>query len=206
MMFKRFYLLLFVMVPIISFADQATSFVIPKECKGWPAVPSNLDEAIKVLASTFGKDQLKVLKALTEKEVIPTGHFTLGIALRNCWGLWCQSKLGKYFERLGIDDPDDMSSIILLSLWRHMNNKPILLNEQIEDCKRRPKQTEDQCRRTTRSTGRLLGFSLRSAPAVAPVNCYVNVNSKAPVAIAKSSANFSFLKRLSLENQGETRP
>jgi len=41
-----------------------------------------------------------------------------------------------------------------------------------------------------------------SAPA-ARLNCYVNVNSNASEAITKSSANFSFLKRLSLGKVGE---
>jgi hypothetical protein len=51
--------------------------------------------------------------------------------MRNSWGLWGQSRLATWFQVLGIDHADDMSSIILTSFWRHLNAKPIQLNEQV---------------------------------------------------------------------------
>jgi hypothetical protein len=52
--------------------------------------------------------------------------------LRNNWGLWKGSRLSKWFNEKGIQAPDDMSGIILDSFWRHLNGKPLKLDEQIK--------------------------------------------------------------------------
>jgi hypothetical protein len=56
----------------------------------------------------------------------------MGLTIRNCWGLWGHSRLAKYFNELGIDHPDDMSGIILTSLWRELNHLPMDLAGQIQ--------------------------------------------------------------------------
>jgi hypothetical protein len=52
-------------------------------------------------------------------------HFGLGMQLRNNWGLWEGSELTKYFNKYGIDHPDDMTDAIFKTFWRHLNNKPL---------------------------------------------------------------------------------
>jgi len=55
----------------------------------------------------------------------------LGMWMRNNWGLWGDSRLADWFAEKGIDHPDDMSTIILKSFWRRLNDRPIALSEQI---------------------------------------------------------------------------
>jgi len=59
-------------------------------------------------------------------------HFGLGMGMRNEWGLWGGSRLAKWFNAQGITHPDDMSGIILHSFWRHLNGKPITLEQQVK--------------------------------------------------------------------------
>ena len=61
-------------------------------------------------------------------------HRTIGMWMRNNWGLWRGSRLKQYFNNLGVNHPDDMSAIILTSFWRHLHKQPIKLEEQIKVC------------------------------------------------------------------------
>lgn len=58
-------------------------------------------------------------------------HFSLGLWMRNNWGLWDDSQLDQYFSRMGVTEADDMSMIILKSFWRHLNAHPIGLQQQL---------------------------------------------------------------------------
>jgi len=57
-------------------------------------------------------------------------HLSLGMWLRNNWGLWKGSRLADYFEQKGFKHPDDMSHTILVSFWWHLNPKRSGSNEQ----------------------------------------------------------------------------
>ena len=59
-------------------------------------------------------------------------HFSTGVWIRNEWLYGNKdSALVNYFNRLGIDQPNDMSTIILTSLHRKLNNLPINLEAQV---------------------------------------------------------------------------
>lgn len=56
---------------------------------------------------------------------------SIGLTMRNRWGLWAGSELAQWFNALGIGHPDDMSGIILHSYWRRLNGYPIELSKQV---------------------------------------------------------------------------
>jgi hypothetical protein len=62
--------------------------------------------------------------------------FKLGLWIRTNWGLWERSRLARYFNKLEIHHPDDMSQIILNTFWRYLNGKPIELETEILGCKK----------------------------------------------------------------------
>jgi len=66
-----------------------------------------------------------------DEESMAMHHHGLGTWMRNNWGLWSGGPLARHFQERGIDHPDDMSSIILTSLWREMNGQPLRVEEQI---------------------------------------------------------------------------
>lgn len=86
------------------------------------SVPFNLDEAVDSLKQGCGDSAISWIKSNN-----PTScHFGFGTTLRNKWSLWDkETKLVKWFEsEYGINHADDISSVILDSLWRDINNQP----------------------------------------------------------------------------------
>ena len=94
-------------------------------------VPKNLDDCFAQLEKLLPKEEVARMKSGTEKDMIRY-HMGLGTLLGNKWGLWKGSHLSKWFNDKGIYHPDDMSGIVFHSFWRHLNGKPINLDEQVK--------------------------------------------------------------------------
>lgn len=100
-------------------------------------VPENLDEAIAYFESEWNEKEKDSFKKEKEDDAVTMCHFSVGLWIRNNWIHGGRGpKLSKYFNDLGIFHPDDMSSIILTSLHRRLNNKDIDLEGQIEKYKK----------------------------------------------------------------------
>ena len=98
-------------------------------------IPADLDDALRVLQARLSPTEVAYIRdSVTESMV--SYHMTVGMGLRNGWGLWAGSRLTKYFNRVGIFHPDDMSGIILTSLWRRVHQQPLRLEEQVAYYKR----------------------------------------------------------------------
>ncbi len=96
-------------------------------------IPTDLNDAISFFECKWSEDDLNGFKNKEEQNATSELHFGTGMSLRNNWKLWAgTSKMSKYFRDLGIHHPDDMSSIILTSLHRKLNEKPIKLDKQIK--------------------------------------------------------------------------
>lgn len=94
-------------------------------------IPTDLEDCFKELKKMLPAELVEKMKSGPEKEMIKY-HHGLGTWLRNNWGLWGGSRLREYFKKLGLAHPDDMSSVVLNSFWRHLNNKPLKVDEQVK--------------------------------------------------------------------------
>jgi len=94
-------------------------------------VPKNLDDCFVQLEKILKSGDIEKMRSGTEEDMVKY-HHGFGTWMRNDWGLWGGSRLAKWFNTQGIRHPDDMSGIILDSFWRHLNNKPIKLDEQVK--------------------------------------------------------------------------
>lgn len=94
-------------------------------------IPENLTECFEALNSLVNKEELKDFRSSSEDDGTVSAHFGLGMWMRNNWGLWGTSTLKSWFNSLGIYHGDDMSSIILTSWHRHLNDKPLLVEDQV---------------------------------------------------------------------------
>lgn len=94
-------------------------------------VPRDLNDCIVYSERTLSPADIATLKGESEDDLAKY-HFSFGMGLRNAWGLWRGSRLARWFNTQGIFHPDDMSGIILHSFWRHLNGKPIQLEEQVQ--------------------------------------------------------------------------
>ena len=94
--------------------------------------PKDLNEAIKY----FENNWTATKKEEFIKDSLKNTHFSDGVWIRNNWIYNNRdSSLVKFFNNLDIHHPDDISAIILTSLYRKLNNKPIDLKGQIEKYK-----------------------------------------------------------------------
>lgn len=118
-------------------------------------VPKTLEEGFEFL-DTFLQDK-EEFKNCPEEDVMGICHMSLGMWLRNQWNLWWSEELRdriekgnhsklpmekidypqempelvKWFRDQGLKHPDDMSSVVIISYHRKLNNKPLDVETQI---------------------------------------------------------------------------
>jgi|GEM_PF-1011715 len=95
-------------------------------------IPKNLSECFKELNRLLKQDDKENIKLNGEKKFMAEYHFSIGLWIRNNWGLWRGSALSKYFNSLEIYHPDDMSGIILNSYYNYLSGNDIQLQKQVE--------------------------------------------------------------------------
>ncbi|WP_033083873.1 DUF6794 domain-containing protein [Colwellia psychrerythraea] len=112
-----------------------TLFLIIMGCsssqKNDNSIPSTLPLAVLNLINTLPSDDLSMIKNGSEDDLNRL-HHGFGTGLRNSWGLWYNSPLAQWFNQKGISHADDMSGIIIKSLYRELNDLPWKLDEQFE--------------------------------------------------------------------------
>lgn len=83
-------------------------------------IPTTLDECFSVLDAMLGEEDRKFLQDSTDPDDAAIQlHHSLGMHLRNEWGLWKNSELTQFLQKdHGIKHPDDMSHFILVSYCR----------------------------------------------------------------------------------------
>jgi len=89
-------------------------------------IPNNLENCFRELDKNLSEKNKEEFK----KSSPMLYHMSIGRHLRNSWGLWSNSRLKEYFLDIGVTHPDDMSTIILDSYYRYLNEKPIDLDYQ----------------------------------------------------------------------------
>jgi hypothetical protein len=95
-------------------------------------VPATLDEALEIILSRMPEQDRLYLEGC-EKDPSPRFHFQLGMSLRNDWSLWEKGMpLVKWFNERGITHADDMSAIILTSIWSRARGVDLDLEGQIK--------------------------------------------------------------------------
>ena len=94
-------------------------------------IPQNLEECFLELQNILPPEGIRRIKESMEGDLVQF-HVGLGTSIRNNWKLWGGSYLAQFFNEIGISNPDDMTSIIILSFHRRLNGKDIKLKEQIE--------------------------------------------------------------------------
>ncbi|WP_301162015.1 DUF6794 domain-containing protein [uncultured Winogradskyella sp.] len=120
---------------ITIFLIIPTFLLSQNDCKKYvdKYIPTDLNDAISFFECKWSKDDLNDYKTEDEQKATTELHSGTGRSIRNSWKLWAgTSEISKYFKDLGIHHPDDMSSIILTSLHRKLNDKPIELEKQIQ--------------------------------------------------------------------------
>ena len=85
-------------------------------------VPTTLEEALTLLKEALSLKEKDELKKMLSSQL----HFSLGMLLRNEWGLWdSNSIINTWFNKTyGVNHADDVSGIIIECLINDLNDKP----------------------------------------------------------------------------------
>jgi hypothetical protein len=98
--------------------------------------PLSINEAVTYFEKKWNDKEKEAFKNSPEKKAIEESDLTHGIFIRSKW-LYNKNDtaLLNEFLRMGIDEPHDMSNIILTSLHRKLNNIPIDVEGQVNEIK-----------------------------------------------------------------------
>ncbi len=92
-------------------------------------IPTTLAEAHAELERILPPQTLAEIDAMPSERDMIQYHMSLGLTIRNRWGLWADSALAKYMRGLGFTHPDGMSSAILATFWRKRHGQDLNLEE-----------------------------------------------------------------------------
>lgn len=122
------YILLFFLtqLSILAFAQEPTKQELKYK-------PQNLDECLSKLDLMLTDADKDTIRSMSEHDFAASQHFSLGLHMRNYWGLWKEKELYHFFDSLGVTHPENMSGLILVSYHRYLNSKEIGLNGQIKE-------------------------------------------------------------------------
>lgn len=84
-------------------------------------IPVDLPDCMRALDSILSDDTKNQIINTDRADFGGLAHFSLGMWIRNNWGLWRGSRLQTYFFDNGIRHPDDMSGLILDCYWQHLH-------------------------------------------------------------------------------------
>jgi len=99
-------------------------------------IPINLEDSFNYLNCNLSANDIKSFKEKDEREAVSEFHFSIGLFMRNNWGLWSgESELFEFFENLGVTHPDDISGIIITSYHREINGKNTQFDKIVSEVK-----------------------------------------------------------------------
>ena len=86
-------------------------------------IPKDIEDCCVQLDKILSDKDKEYIKGLPKKDDTIDLHFSLGMWIRNNWGLWGGSRLQIYFLKKRINHPDDMSGEILRAYYNWLNKK-----------------------------------------------------------------------------------
>lgn len=127
----RFFVLLFLLFTPFTLKAQEAGDTVRQVY-----IPKDLPDCVRVLDSMLSPED----KAYIREKGAAAVHFSLGMWLRNNWGLWGDSRLQTYFANNGIHHPDDMSGVILDCYVLHLQGENVNYRRILRTARREEKK------------------------------------------------------------------
>ncbi|MEI6949796.1 DUF6794 domain-containing protein [Paraflavisolibacter sp. H34] len=109
-------------------------------------IPASIEDAVEDLLAFYGQQLLEKAGQMSEGDFVAFAHPEAGRFVRDSWALWWRPghnhpqwpeevpPIVRFFQERGISSPDDMSTIILTSVYRTVRKVPVDLEGQILAC------------------------------------------------------------------------
>jgi hypothetical protein len=101
----------------------------PREPRRDPHPPATLTEALDRLEQTLPPETIQRMRDGSEADMCEY-HFSVGLWMRNYWGLWAEGPPYRHLAGLGLIHPDDMSGVILRSFRRRLHGEPLRVEDE----------------------------------------------------------------------------
>lgn len=96
-------------------------------------IPENLGDAFAELQRLTSPADIEKFKGLEEMVARDKLHFSLGRWMIHNWGFYEGSRMSHYLKTRGLEHPDDMAKVLLVSFHRHLNSRPLEVDLQIAE-------------------------------------------------------------------------
>ena len=136
--FPRILVLFFCTVANMGVAQTAAEYEatyaarIKQEVINGVYIPSNLEDAFAELQRLSDPNGMIQFKSSPEDSIRRKLHFGLGRWILINWGLEEGSRYSHYLKGLGVSVPDDMVRLTIVGWHRHLNNRPLKLEEELK--------------------------------------------------------------------------
>lgn len=98
---------------------------IKKESINGVYIPADLAECFIELNKKISSESKAKFKAMDEAEASKKLHFSLGRWIWYNWSFYEGSRLSVYMNKVGVNHPEDMAQVILITYHRYLNKKPL---------------------------------------------------------------------------------
>lgn len=117
-------------------------------------IPVDLEDAYRELSRLSDQSGLIAFKSAPEDSIRRKLHFGIGRWIMTNWGLEDGSRISHYLRLKGISIPDDMVRVIIVTWHRKLNDRPLMLDEEIAIISKR--MEEEKAKRDARKTTTVL--------------------------------------------------
>lgn len=106
-------------------------------------IPQTLEDCFTVLDQTLSEEEINLIKTLPEDSISLHDAFINKPDFFHAWKLYSGSRLTKDFQKKGIYGTNAIYETILITYHRHLNNKPVKIEDQIEKYQLQQKQARE---------------------------------------------------------------
>ncbi|MBK8500760.1 MAG: hypothetical protein IPL46_00370 [Saprospiraceae bacterium] len=108
-------------------------------------IPKDVDDSMAELDKIVDMVGKAKFKAQPEEVAVRQIHFSFGRWMIVNWGFYEGSRLSHYLKELGVTYPDDMASVLMACYHRHLNSKPLGLEDLAKSyAEKRKKEVEER--------------------------------------------------------------
>jgi len=107
-------------------------------------IPADIEEAIEELKQLGDAGAIDRFRSASEEQIARSLHFGLGRWMNVNWNFLEGSRYSHYLKQLGISHPDDMTEFTIVSFHRHLNQRPLEIEERARAFAQMRKQQQEE--------------------------------------------------------------